>query len=124
MRTYSTKLILNQDQHQSLMDMLSLEMEVWNYISSIVFEKKTILSLKTIHNECYYECKEKFPSAPSQMIIRSEKSVLSTFKSIKSNNHKIKKAPVRKKLSIQLDKRLYSLKEDCYNSNKKSSSSS
>jgi len=95
------------------MDMLALEMEVWNYISSIVFEKKTILSLKTIHDECYYTCKEKFPTAPSQMIIRSEKSVLSTFKSIKSNKHKITKAPVRKKLSIQLDKRLYSLKEDC-----------
>jgi len=113
LRTYSAKLILNQEQQQSLMDMLALEMEVWNYISSIVFEKKTILSLKTIHDECYYTCKEKFPTAPSQMIIRSEKSVLSTFKSIKSNKHKSTKAPVRKKLSIQLDKRLYSLKEDC-----------
>ena len=95
------------------MDVLVLEREVWNYISSMVFENKTILSLKTIHNECYYACKEKFPTAPSQMIIRSEKSVLSTFKSIKSNKHKIQKAPVRKKLNIQLDKRLYSLKEDC-----------
>jgi transposase len=95
------------------MDMLSLEIKVWNYISSIVFERKTTFSLKAIHNECYYKCKEKFPTAPSQMIIRSEKSVLSTFKSIKSNKHKITKAPVRKKLSIQLDKRLYSLKKDC-----------
>jgi putative transposase len=95
------------------MDMLVLEMEVWNFISSVVFEKKIILSLKTIHDECYYECKSKFPTAPSQMIIRSEKSVLSTFKTIKSNKHKITKAPVRKKLSIQLDKRLYSLKDDC-----------
>ena len=95
------------------MDMLTLEMKVWNYISSIVFERKTTLSLKTIHNECYYACKKKFPTAPSQMIIRSEKSVLSTFKSIKTNKHKIAKTPVRKKLSIQLDKRLYSLKEDC-----------
>jgi IS605 OrfB family transposase len=47
------------------------------------------------------------------MIIRSEKSVLSTFKSIRSNKHRITKAPVRKRLSLQLDKRLYSLKEDC-----------
>lgn len=113
MRTYSTKLILNEEQEQSIMEVLVLEKEVWNYISSIVFEKKTILSLKTIHNECYYACKEKFPTAPSQMIIRSEKSVLSTFKSIKSNKHKISKAPFRKNLSIQLDKRLYSLKENC-----------
>ncbi len=95
------------------MDMLALEMKVWNFISSIVFERKTTLSLKTIHSECYYECKEKFPTAPSQMIIRSEKSVLSTFKSIKSNKHEITEAPFRKKLSIQLDKRLYSLKENC-----------
>ncbi len=95
------------------MDILALEMQVWNFISSIVFERKTTLLLKIIHNECYYECKEKFPTAPSQMIIRSEKSVLSTFKSIKSNKHNITKAPVRKNLSIQLDKRLYSLKEDC-----------
>ena len=65
------------------MDVLVLEREVWNYISSIVFENKTILSLKTIHNEGYYACKEKFTTAHSQMIIRSEKSVLSTFKSIK-----------------------------------------
>jgi putative transposase len=113
LRTYSTKLILNEEQKQSIMDVLVLEMKVWNYISSIVFEKKTILSLKTIHNECYYACKEKFPTAPSQMIIRSEKSVLSTFKSIKTNKHKISKAPFRKNLSIQLDKRLYSLKENC-----------
>jgi IS605 OrfB family transposase len=95
------------------MDMLALEIKVWNFVSSIVFERKTTLSLKTIHNECYYECKEKFPTAPSQMIIRSEKSVLSTFKSIKSNKHEITEAPFRKKLSIQLDKRLYSLKENC-----------
>lgn len=113
MRAYSTKLILNEEQKQSIMDVLVLEIEVWNYISLIVFEKKTILSLKTIHNECYYACKEKFPTAPSQMIIRSEKSVLSTFKSIKSNKHKINRTPVRKNLNIQLDKRLYSLKDNC-----------
>lgn len=95
------------------MDVLVLEREVWNFISQTVFDKKITPSLKTIHNECYYACKEKFPTAPSQMIIRSEKSVLSTFRAINSNKHEITKAPVRKKLTIQLDKRLYSLKESC-----------
>lgn len=95
------------------MDVLVLEREVWNFISQLVFDKKITPSLKTIHNECYYACKEKFPTAPSQMIIRSEKSVLATFRSINSNKHKITKSPVRKKLTIQLDKRLYSLKENC-----------
>jgi putative transposase len=113
LRTYSTKLILNKEQHQSIMDVLVLEREVWNFISHMVFDKKITPSLKTIHNECYYACKEKFPTAPSQMIIRSEKSVLATFRSINSNKHKITKSPVRKKLTIQLDKRLYSLKENC-----------
>lgn len=113
MRTYSTKLLLNKEQQQSIMDVLVLEKQVWNYISSIVFEKKIIPSLKTIHDECYYSCKEKFPTAPSQMIIRSEKSVLSAFKTIKSNKHKINKAPLRKNLGIRLDKRLYTLKENC-----------
>jgi hypothetical protein len=61
------------------MDVLVLEREVWNFISHMVFDKKITPSLKTIHNECYYACKEKFPTAPSQMIIRSEKSVLATF---------------------------------------------
>lgn len=113
LRTYLTKLEINENNKKSLMDFLLLERDVWNYISNLVFNNNINLSLVSIHNECYYACKEKFPTAPSQMIIRSEKSVLSAFKSIRSNKHKISKAPFRKKLSIQLDKRLYSLKENC-----------
>jgi len=111
MRTYSTKLILNEEEHQSLMDLLCLEREVWNYISTIVFEKKLMYSLMAIHNEVYYLCKDKFPTAPSQMIVRSVKSVLATYKTIKSNKHKLTKAPVRRRLCLQLDKRLYSLRD-------------
>jgi len=111
LRTYSTKLILNEEEKKSLMDILCLERDVWNYISSIVFEKKIQYSLMAIHNEVYYACKDEFPTAPSQLIVRSEKSVLATYKSIRSNKHKLRKAPVRKKLCLQLDKRLYSLRD-------------
>ena len=48
------------------------------------------------------------------MVISAEQSVLSAYRSIKSNKQKITKPPEKKKRSIRLDKRTYSYKNNVF----------
>jgi IS605 OrfB family transposase len=50
----------------------------------------------------------KYPTIPSQIIIKSEQEIKASYQSIKSNKHKISKAICKNNLSLRLDKRLYS----------------
>ena len=61
-----------------------------------------------MHNAVYYELREKFPTIPSQGIIKIYKDCISAFRSINSNGHVEHKVPTKKNLSMRLDKRLYS----------------
>lgn len=108
-----TKLICGPNEKEKILEFLRLEQDIFNFCSDKFYGQK-VNSIKILHNLCYHSAKEKFPNAKSQLIIKSEQRVLSVYRSIKSNKHKINSPPVKKRLSIQLDKRLFTFKGDYF----------
>ena len=109
MRTYKVKLKFDNPQTYDLwVDRLHLVRDCYNYASTIIFNEKLQLGLKPIHSRLYYELRDKFKELPSQMCIQVERALISNYKSVRSNGHKIDKPIQMKHPSIQLDKRLFS----------------
>ena len=80
---------------------------VFNFASPIQFlEPKN--AMMVLHNKVYHPVRELYPDIPSQVIIKGIKECLSSYKSTKSNKHKLSGPIVKKHLSMRLDKRLYS----------------
>ena len=116
--TYKTRLIFNQiSDKDNLLEMLEAHNFTWNKCSIV---KYTIPNncINDIHRAFYrnFRDTEKFnnKSIPSQIVIQAEQSVLSAYRSIKSNKQKLDKPPEKKKLSIRLDKRTYSYKNGIF----------
>ena len=107
--TYNIKLTFdNQKEHDFWFNMLCKQRDMYNFASKIIFEKKPNTLIKEYHDLLYDKIKEKF-QVSSQAIIRTEKDILSTYRSIKSNKHKLKCCyPQKKALSLRLDQRMYS----------------
>ncbi len=99
------------EESKRVLETLQAAQDCWNECSKIYF-KKPEGGLKSIHDRCYRKVRKKVRKAPAQLVIKSEQAVLAAFRSIKSNKQELKKAPVKKKFSLQLDKRIYSLKAD------------
>lgn len=111
MKTYNIKLNFScQKDKDRLMETFKIHQSIWNYLSEYVFSHKEKLTGKMLHERTYHKCREIFPESPSQIIIRAREDVISTFKTIKSNKHKLQSYPVKNNLSIRLDKRLYTIK--------------
>ena len=110
---YKTRLILDNSQKQSLLEILRAATFCWNECSKARFnlQKNSIVELHAIF---YNTFRKSQPKIPSQIVISSERSIVGSFASIKSNKHKINKPPVRKKLTLQLDKRIYSYKDGIF----------
>ena len=112
--TYNTKLIFKSDDDKNnIIKMLQSQLLAWNECSKIQFTlpKNSIIDL---HSKFYKSFRENNPTIPSQVVISAEQSVLSTFRTIKSNKQKIKNPPIKKNLSIRLDKRTYSYKNETF----------
>lgn len=106
--TYNIKIKFEkQEDYIFWFNLLNTQKEVYNFASKIIFDKKPNTLIKEYHDLLYDKIKEKF-QVSSQAIIRTEKDILSTFRSIKSNKHKINTAPEKKALGFRLDQRLYS----------------
>lgn len=113
--TYNTKIVFNSDDDkQKIIKMLESQRFAWNECSKVRFEKGTKNSIVELHDIFYKKFRNKHNDIPSQVIISAEQSVLSTFRSIKSNKHKIEKFPEKKSLSMRLDKRTYSFQNDIF----------
>jgi putative transposase len=113
--TYNTKLIFQSDSDkEKLIKMLESQRFAWNECSKVKFDKVTKNSIVELHSAFYYPFRRLNPEIPSQVIISAEQSVLSAYRSIKSNKQKIDKSPEKKKLSIRLDKRTYSYKNGVF----------
>jgi putative transposase len=107
MRTYNVKLKFDkQDDYNNLLESLKLNQAAWNIISEERFAM-TGGRLKILHDKCYKKVKQQIPNIPSQFIIKAEQDVIATYKTIKSNKHKLDSPATKKNLSIQLDKRIY-----------------
>lgn len=113
--TYNTRLVFqNPDDNQKLIETLKAERFTWNECSKIKFNHVVNNSIVDLHAKFYKEFRLKYPEIPSQIVIRCQQAVLSTFRSIKSNKHKIDEPPIKKKLSIRLDRNGYSYKNNIF----------
>ena len=113
MKTYNIEMEFEcQEDKDLLLSTFEQHKQVWNYISKYVFTHKLKAWGKDVHEATYHKSRTKFPDAPSQIVIRAREDVVATYKTIKSNKHKITEHPVKTNYSIRLDKRLYELKKD------------
>ena len=97
----------SQEDFDSLKSILDMHSIVFNYASPLQFtEKKN--SLMVLHSKVYGNIRKLYPDIPSQVVIKAEQECLASYKSTKSNKHKLKSPIVKKNLSMRLDKRLYS----------------
>jgi len=95
------------------MDILGEYRCVLNEASILQFsDLKSLSNIKALHNAFYYQARENHSDFPSQMVIRAELECLASYKSIKSNKHKISSPFVKRSLSLRLDKRIYSHVKD------------
>jgi len=110
--TYKTKLIFESEADKSsVLEVMSWQRLAFNECSKVVFDlnKKSIVDL---HSNFYTKFRESQEKIPSQIVITAERECLAKYKGIKSNKHKIKSPVVKKNLSVQLDKRLFSIKKN------------
>lgn len=112
--TYNTRLVFQSNSDKDkIVDMLEKQRFAWNECSKVKFNIPTN-SIVLLHGQFYTKFRQSQPNTPSQVVISAEQSVLSAYRSIKSNKHKITKPPEKKKLSIRLDKRTYSYKNGIF----------
>ena len=110
--TYRTKLEFESPEDEAAVrEILVLQREAVNACSPIARELER-LSIVDLHARFYKDFRESQAKTPSQVVITAERECLARYKSAKSNKHRLSKAMNKKGLSIQLDKRLYSLKKD------------
>ncbi len=108
MITYTTKLIFkDENDFAKILKVLECQKFCVNECSKVHYGAKKN-SIKELHEKFYGPFREKNPEIPAQVVVRSINEVLSNYRSIKSNKHKITKPVQKKNLSIRLDKRLYS----------------
>ncbi len=112
--TYNTRLVFQSDSDKDkIVSMLEKQRFAWNECSKIKFNIPTN-SIVLLHGQFYTQFRQSQPVIPSQVVISAEQSVLSAYRSIKSNKQKLDKPPEKKKLSIRLDKRTYSYKNGVF----------
>ena len=112
--TYNTRLVFQSDSDKNkIVGMLEKQRFAWNACSKVKFNIPTN-SIVLLHGQFYTKFRQSQPEIPSQVVISAEQSVLSAYRSIKSNKQKLDKPPEKKKLSIRLDKRTYSYKNGVF----------
>ncbi len=110
--TYKTKLIFESDSdRESVLEVMSWQRIAFNECSKVCFnlKKKSIIDLHANYYSNFRKSQEKIPS---QIVITAERECLARYKSAKSNKHKLKKPIEKRGLSVQFDKRLYSVKKN------------
>lgn len=113
--TYKTRLIFDcESDKQKIIQMLEAERFCWNECSKVKFNSVPHNSIVDLHAAFYNKFRESQRQTPAQIVIVTQRSVLAAFRSIKSSKHKISKPPVKKRLSIRLDKRCYSYKNNIF----------
>ena len=111
MITYNAEIIGMPKDMKLIMDLMEEYHIVVNKASKLQFQQK-LNSITKLHNGFYYIARNEHKGFPSQMVIRAEMESLASYKSIKSNKHKLIKPFEKKNLSVRLDKRLYSKTDD------------
>lgn len=111
--TYNTELeFQSQEDFEKILTVLKSEQKVFNEASKLHYGtgEKRKNSIVELHGKFYHKFRKENPAIRSQIVIRGEQACLSAYRSIKSNKHRIEKAIEKKRLSIRLDKHIYSWK--------------
>lgn len=111
--SYNTKLVFQGADKQMLVKTLEAQRFAWNECSKARFTL-TQNSIVDLHKLFYVSFRKCQPQIPAQIVINTQRSVLSAFKTVKSNKHRTKSAPVKKHLSMQLDKNSFSYKNGTF----------
>lgn len=107
MLTYNTTLVSeNQEDSQNLLKLMEYERLAFNEASKDMFVLKKN-SVVLLHRQSYARIRKLYPFIPAQVVIRAEQACLAAYRSVKSNKHKIDSPIIKKRLSLRLDKRLY-----------------
>lgn len=107
MLTYNIELIPNSAEGFSKVnEILEKSRMIWNIVSKNQYEIGSKFNRKILHDVSYHSIRKLNPEIPSQIIIKVQNDVISTYKSIKSNEQKIEEPAVKNNLSLRLDKRL------------------
>lgn len=108
MITYLTRLLPeNQEDSDALLKLLEWQRLAVNEASKAHFGAKKN-SIVDLHKKVYAPFRAAYPEIPAQIVIRAEQECLSSYRSAKSNKHKLAAPIFKKRLASQLDKRLYS----------------
>lgn len=105
--TYNIPLQGDKDFTEFWFRLLDESNKAYNHLSNSIVSDKTPCGLVAVHNKYYNVLRTMFPTLPSQMVIRVQKSVVAAMKSAKSNKHHGSN-PNKENLAINLDKRMYS----------------
>lgn len=105
--TYNVELVTDSAGYGRICSMLSLHQSAYNECAREVVKSDTSLILREVHDLCYRHLRMLYPDLPSQVVVKAEQDVLAALWSAKSNKHKDFEVPIKKNLSVRLDKRLY-----------------
>lgn len=111
--TYTTRLVCDGEDSKEILRTLSAEQLAWNVASQtqFVLPKNSIIDL---HTRFYKKFREENPEIPAQIVIAAENAVLSAYRSAKSSRVVLKEPPVKKNLSLRMDKRSFSSKNGVF----------
>ncbi len=93
---------------QLVADTLLASREAFNYLAAKLYKNRP-RNITDAHR--WYKSIRRQFNLPSQLAIKAEQAVLSCYRSIRANKHKLSEPPEKKRLSVQLDKRIYSLSD-------------
>lgn len=94
--------------------MLKAAKLAWNECSQVKFEKVPKNSIVDLHAAFYKDFRAKHPEIPADVVGAIINDVLSIFRTIKANKHKIDRAPIKTNLSIRLTKNTLSKKNGVF----------
>jgi len=112
--TYNTEVLFqSQADFEKILAVLKAERSAFNEASVIHYGdgSKRKNSVIELHAKFYRQFRDKNPGIPSQIVIRAQAECLSSYRSVKSNKHRIVGPINKKNLSMRLDKRIYTYKK-------------
>jgi len=112
-RTISLKLVLTQEQSNSLLETQKMFSKACNQIVPHAVENRC-WNRVALHHHSYYALRESMPSLGSQMTCNAINKVCLSYKSLKirKKDDEVKIIKFSSNTSVHYDKRTYSLKED------------
>jgi len=108
--TYNARLIFGKpEDFSAVREVLEWHKEATNAALKAHFGAKRN-SITDLHDKFYAPFRASRPEIPAQIVVRAINECLANYRSAKSNRHILTGPPVKKNLSLRLDKRLYSCK--------------